>query len=101
MFVHSVFFWLHPATADDDAAFLRALHALLAIEHIQQGFIGPPAATRDDVIDHSYQYGLILLFADQAAQDAYQVDARHQAFIAAFQHRFAKVTVYDTEAACA
>ena len=97
MLIHSVFFWNKAASSAEDAAFLAALQGLLAIPDIQQGFVGPPAATRDAVIDHSYDFGLTLLFADQAAHDRYQVDPRHQAFIKQFEHRFAKVRVFDME----
>ncbi len=98
MFVHSVYFWLLPTTGEPErAAFVSALRGLLTIASIEQGFIGPPAATRDEVIEHGYSYALTLLFADQAAHDRYQIDPLHEKFVADFSALFAQVRVFDSE----
>ncbi len=97
MFVHSVYFWLLPSSsADQQAQFLAGLRTLLAIPDIAQAYIGPPAATRDDVIEHGYSYALTLLFADQAAHDRYQIHPLHQQFIANFSPLLAQVRVFDS-----
>ena len=98
MLVHSVYFWLtEPNNANLLAEFETSLHELLTIPPIEQGFIGRPAATRDAVIVHSYQFGLTLLFQDQAAHDQYQVHPVHVAFSNKYADYFAKVVVYDAQ----
>lgn len=98
MFVHSVYFWLLPSTGEPERiAFTKALRGLLSIASVGQGFIGPPAATRDQVIEHGYSYALTLLFADQAAHDRYQVDPLHEKFVADFLPFFAQVRVFDSQ----
>lgn len=99
MFIHSVYFWLAPASSVQlQEEFVSALRGLLAITDIAQGYIGPPAATRDEVIEHGYSYALTLLFVDQAAHDRYQVHPSHVAFVSHFTPHFAKVQVFDSEA---
>ena len=98
MFVHSVYFWLNePDDLNRLNAFEASLHNLLAIPQIGQGYVGRPAATRDEVIVHSYQFALTLLFKDQAAHDQYQIHPLHQAFCEQYADYFAKVTVYDSQ----
>lgn len=98
MFVHSVYFWLtEPNNASLLAEFEASLHELFSIPQIKQGFVGRPAATRDAVIVHSYQFALTLLFTDQAAHDQYQVHPMHVAFSSKYADYFAKVVVYDAQ----
>ncbi len=98
MFVHSVYFWLtEPDNSQRLATFEASLQQLLTIPHIVQGYIGRPAATRDAVIIHSYQFALTLLFKDQAAHDQYQIHPLHAAFSAQYADYFAKVVVYDSQ----
>lgn len=98
MLVHSVFFWLPTdCSAQQRGDFLHALQGLLSISDVSQGWVGPPSTTRKAVIDHTYDFGLTLLFANLAAHDRYQVDPLHKAFIAAYSPLFAKVQVYDME----
>jgi Stress responsive A/B Barrel Domain len=98
MFVHSVYFWL---TEPDNpvllAAFENSLHQLLTIPQIVQGYIGRPATTRNEVIIHSYQFALTLLFKDLAAHDQYQIHPVHEAFSQEYADYFAKVVVYDAQ----
>ena len=97
MFVHSVYFWLLPsANAQQQEQFLAGLRGLLAISDVAQAYIGPPAATRDVVIEHGYSYALTLLFADQAAHDRYQIHPIHQQFVASFSPLLAQVRVFDS-----
>lgn len=95
-FVHTVYFWLKEGTTEaDKTAFEGGLATLGTISTVQTIFFGPPAHTPRDVVDNSYGYGLTLLFANRADQDAYQVDPIHDAFIAAHKHIWERVQVYD------
>jgi len=57
--------------------------------------IGKPAATSRPVIDSSYDYGVVLMFADLASHDAYQAGQAHQAFLKTCASLWSKVQVYD------
>jgi Stress responsive A/B Barrel Domain len=96
MFVHTVFFWLrHPESNTDRASLAHGLHTLRAIDAIGQAHIGTPAPTRRPVIDHSYDFSLTLIFADQVAHDAYQVHPAHERFVADYAHLWERVQIYD------
>lgn len=100
MLIHTVYLWLkEESDAALRAAFAADCHGLLSIPHIAQGWVGTPAATRDQVIDHSYDQALMLHFADQAAHDAYQEHPLHSAFVARYLPHFAQVKVFDMESA--
>ena len=96
-FVHSVYFWLHnPDSETDRAAFEKAIHTLLTnSKYTKTNFLGiPPKSTRD-VVDGSFTYNLFVTFASSEAQEAYQVEAAHLAFIEEAQSLWKKVVVYD------
>lgn len=96
MFVHHVFFWLKDPGDDDARATLaRELQQLTAIDTIQQHHIGTAAGTRRPVIDHSYDFSLLLFFDDQAGHDEYQVHPIHEAFVENCGELWSKVRVYD------
>jgi hypothetical protein len=96
-FVHTVFFWMQDSLSEENRqVFLEGLERLKTIETVQHGMVGTPAGTPRDVVDNSYDYALILHFADVAGQDAYQVDPIHQDFVAASQGFWERVQVYDT-----
>lgn len=96
MFVHTVFFWLNRPESQDDRNALRAgLESLKGVNEISAAYIGTPAETRRPVIDHSYDFSLTFVFADKAAQDAYQVHPVHLEFVAECQHLWQRVQVYD------
>jgi len=96
MFVHTVFFWLNNPASDADRQALRAgLETLKSIEHADAAYVGAPAPTRRPVIDHTYDWSLTLIFKDQAAQDAYQVDPTHLKFVEDCARYWERVVVYD------
>lgn len=98
MFIHSVYFWLaNPESNDDRAALQAGLETLRGVNAIQQATIGTPANTRRPVIDHSYDFALLLTFADEAAHDVYQVHPEHLAFVDACKHLWSRVQIYDVE----
>jgi hypothetical protein len=81
MFVHAVYFWLREGLSDDDRGrFLAGLRSLRALEGVRAGYIGVPAPTDRPVIERSYSHALVLVFADQAAHDVYQVHPVHDRF---------------------
>ena len=81
MFIHAVYFWLRPdlkrAEREKFAAGLRSLRSIKGVKH---GYIGVPAPTDRPVIERGYSNSLVLVFPDQAAHDAYQVDPVHDRF---------------------
>ena len=96
-FVHSVYFWLHnPDSEADRAAFEKAIAALLAnSKYAKTNFLGiPPKSTRE-VVDDSFTYNLLVTFESAEAQEAYQVEEAHLAFIEEAQSLWKKVVVYD------
>ena len=95
-FVHNVYFWLKDGiTEEEEKAFLEGLVSLKDISAIGQFYYGPPAGTPRDVVDNSYDYALSIHFKDEAAQDAYQVDPIHTAFVEKLADHWTKVQVYD------
>ncbi len=96
MFIHSVYFWLANPESDVDRAALQAgLETLSAVETIHAVSIGTPAETRRPVIDHSYDFALLLTFADKAAHDVYQDHPVHLAFVDTCKHLWSRVQIYD------
>jgi len=96
-FVHHVFFWLkEPDNEQHHERFQKALKELVSIDSIQLYQLGKPAATRREVIDSSYQYSLLTIFADKAAHDQYQVHSVHDDFRTVAGDLCSKVVVYDS-----
>ena len=98
-FVHTVHFWLHPGLPPTDrATFLTALRTLADSPNVATCRIGTPADTARDVVDNSWDYQLLLTFADRAAHDRYQspADPAHAAFIARCHPFWERVLVYDS-----
>jgi len=97
LFIHHVYFWLaNPAGTADHAALLEGLEALSKAPSIQQFHIGVPASTNRDVIETTYQFSWLAVFANREAQDAYQVDPIHLHFVDTCKHLWQKVTVFDS-----
>lgn len=81
MFIHAVYFWLRDDLSPaDERRFLAGLESLRTIEDVEHGYIGVPAATDRPVIERGYSRALVLIFADQAAQDRYQSHPVHDRF---------------------
>lgn len=96
-FVHVVYFWLNdPDSASDRKDFEEALNTFLeSSEFAQTNYVGiPPKASRE-VVDDSYSYCLIVTFDSAEAQENYQTEAVHLAFIENASHLWDKVIVYD------
>ena len=98
MLIHMVHFWLNEDAQDKRPAFEAALKTLIKIDLIQEAHLGQPAKTEvRPVTDNSFDYSLILKFANQADHDAYQVHPDHDVFIDECKELWAKVLVMDTE----
>lgn len=98
MLVHHVLFWLKPGTTEEQkAAFREGLQSLEGVSTVQSFHIGTPASIDRQVVDRSYTFSLLLLFADTEAHDAYQVDPLHKAFLEHFRSFFEKVVIYDAQ----
>jgi len=98
--VHHVYFWLkEPENEAHKKQLVNALNDLLKVKTIKMSHIGFPAGTESrDVVDHSYSVSYMVIFDDQAGQDAYQVDPIHVKFVEENQHLWKKVIVYDSVA---
>ena len=95
--IHHVLFWLKNAGSEaDKAQLIEGLNSLREIEEVEQLMIGTPASTLErEVVDNSFDVSEVMIFANVAAQDAYQVHPLHQVFIDKYSHLWEKVVVYD------
>jgi hypothetical protein len=97
MFVHAVYFWLrNDLNRSEIEKFRAGLRSLVAIEGVRQGYIGKPAPTDRPVIDRSYSASLVLVFDDEAAQEAYQVHPVHDRFRKECGSFWTTVRIYDS-----
>lgn len=95
-FVHTVFFWVKAdVTQEQKDAFYQGLLKLKTIDAIETGYVGVPAPTNRSVIDSSYDYSITFVFKTAEDQDVYQSHPEHLEFIAAYNHLWEKVVVYD------
>ena len=98
MHIHNVYFWLKDdLDALQMAAFETGLASLCGDQAVTQGWYGKPAQTDRDVVENSYDYGLVLVFEDLAAHDAYQEGAVHLQFVEDHLDKWDKVVVHDVE----
>ena len=99
MLFHSVYFWLKPElTAAQRADFRRnGVESLAGIKAVEKVTVGTPAPTeKRPVIDDSYDFALIVECRDVAAQNAYQVDPLHLAFVEKYKTYWTRVQIYDS-----
>jgi hypothetical protein len=97
MFVHAVYFTLRQdLSAADRALFLSWQPRLCAIPSVHAGYCGVPAATDRPVIDKSYTHALVLLFADAAAEQAYQVHPDHDRFREECKGFWSQIRIFDS-----
>lgn len=97
MFVHAVYFWLNPGTPDaarqqlvDDCK--KYLGGIPAVRHL---WAGRPAMTPRDVVDNTYDVGLLVALDDAAGHDVYQEHPLHKEFIARNKPHWKRVKIYD------
>ncbi len=99
MQVHSAYYWLKEGLSESDLlAFEKGLKSLTESGTVQSGHFGAPAATeKREVVDDTYDYGLVLVFDDVAAHNVYQEGDIHQTFVAEHAAKFDRVKVYDVQ----
>ena len=96
MFVHCVYFWLRDGLSEDEEQrFTDGLESLVSIGSVTSGYFGTPASTDRPIIDRSYSYALVIVCEDEAAHDAYQEDAVHDAFRDRCASLWTDVKIYD------
>ena len=97
MFSHVVIFWTDPAQPKAaDELIAGAEQYLRGIPGALHYHIGRMVGSHRPVVEQSYQVALNLVFADKAAQDAYQVHPSHVEFVEkVFKKVCKKVVVYD------
>ena len=97
MFVHHVYFWMHPgATAADKQQLAAGIRSLQAVETIKMSHVGTPADTNRGVIDRSYDFSWLAIFDTSEDQDIYHVHPIHLKFVDDCKHLWQKVVVYDS-----
>lgn len=99
MLFHCVYFWLKPElSAAERAEFRRGVETLAGIRHVTRVTVGRPAGTEARaVVEKGFDCALIIEFSGVAAQNAYQVDPIHLAFVEKFKGCWTRVQVYDSE----
>lgn len=96
-FVHVVNFWLKKDLSQSDIIkFETGLLALKGIETIIAFNVGKPAPTDRPVIDRSYSYCLLTVFADSKGHDVYQLHELHLNFLENCKNLWEKVLIYDS-----
>lgn len=97
MFVHAVYFWLREdLSRAERERFVAGLRSLRGIDGVVQGYIGVPAPTDRPVIDRTYSWSLVLVFANEADHDAYQTDPVHDKFRVECSPFWTIVRIYDS-----
>ncbi len=97
MLVHAVYFTLRADLPDADRTrFVAWQPKLCALPTVRAGYSGVPAATDRTVIDRAYTHALVLLFDDEAAEQAYQVHPEHDRFREECGTFWEKVRVFDS-----
>jgi hypothetical protein len=98
MLSHHVLFWLKADTTEEQKiAFRKSLETLKGVETVNDLYIGTPAPIERAVVDTTYTFSLLILFADLAGHDVYQVHPLHKAFLEEFSVFFDKVVIYDAQ----
>lgn len=97
-FVHSVYFWLNnPESKQEREAFEKHLTKFInASKYVKTKHIGTKASSPRDVVDSSYDYCLIVTFANKEEQDKYQSEDVHLTFVKDAAYLWKDVVVYDS-----
>lgn len=97
MFVHAVYFWMNPDAPDDARMQLvEDCNTFLGrIPTVRNLWAGRPAMTPREVVDNSYDVGLLVVIDDNAGHDVYQEHPLHKEFIARNKPHWKRVQIYD------
>lgn len=96
MFVHCVFYWLRedvPQPLRDE--FRESLGRMTKLSMVQSGHSGTPAEVDRPIVDKTYSFALVNVFADRRGHDAFQVDEEHGRFRELCARTCARVVIYD------
>jgi hypothetical protein len=97
MFVHAVYFWLKDSlSARQKDAFVLGVKSLTTIKSVRQAYTGVPAPTDRPIIDRTYSFALVAVFANQREHDLYQSDPIHDRFRKECGDFWHKVVIYDS-----
>jgi hypothetical protein len=99
MLVHCVFFWMKKGAPKGAAAqTIRDARKYLRTPSVRHLWAGSPAATPiRDVVNATYDAGLVVAFDDVRGHDAYQEAPSHQVFIRRNKKNWLRVEVLDFE----
>ena len=97
MFVHAVYFWLNDGTPESVAEqMLDDCDVLLSnVPTVISLVSGRPAMTPRDVVDNTYDIGLLVMFDDAEGHDVYATHPLHVQFIEKYKRHWMRVQVYD------
>ena len=96
LFVHHVLFYPKAgASPADKAHLLEGLRTLAGIPAIKLAHIGTPAATTREVIERTYAYSWLCLFASAEDEQHYQQHPIHDAFRDQYASYWDHVVIYD------
>ena len=98
MFVHVVLFYLKKGLSPEEIRqFETGVSSLGTIDGLINFNVGKPADTDRPIIDKSYDYCELTVFADKAAHDHYQEVDIHLKFIKECSHLWERVVIFDSE----
>jgi hypothetical protein len=97
MLVHCVFFWMKKGAPKGAAGqTIRDAMRYLKSPTVRTIWAGPPAKTpMRDVVNATYDVGLLVTFRSLKDHDAYQAAGPHRTFIKRNKKNWARVEVYD------
>ena len=94
---HIVYFTLNERTAESiDHLLSECQHYLNSHDGLLSFDVGTRVKELDREVNGDFDVSLHLVFADGAAQDAYQVSERHQTFIANNKANWKSIVVFDS-----
>lgn len=96
---HVVLVWFADSvTAAQRAEVVRATHDLGAIPGIRELYIGGPVPSDREIVDGSFDLGIVMRFDSVDAMNRYLVDPRHLEFTTRYvRGRVERLVVYDIE----
>ena len=97
MLVHAVYFWMKKNAPRGAAGqTIRDARKYLKSKSVRTLHAGPPAKTTiRDVVNATFDVGLLVTFDSVSDHDAYQDDPQHQVFIRRNKMNWLRVEVYD------
>ena len=76
---HTVVFWLKPETsATTIAEITSSIKDLENLPMVEKVIVGTPVVSERDIVDDSFSVAFTMIFKDEAALQAYNVDPQHK-----------------------